>query len=309
MPSADGVYVLTAIAGRYAGERYSIQSAPQRVLGRASGADIQLEDDTVSRRHARFYASRGRVWVRDLGSRNGTQVNGETIAQHAVAPGDRIAIGSSLFRVELVDAAELESRTDKGASASPETREATQTETSGRSMTGTLADIPLADVLQWLGTSRKSGTLRVRGKASGELLMRSGSVYWARIQGSPSLKPERALLRMLQWNDGTFSLDSTSTEEAPGEMGISLEGALMEAARLQDELAHLASTKALPTGSIEAVVPSPRAWKTLSPDQLDVLELAFAGKTWTQMLDLLDCDEVVATKAVLELQKHGVVRF
>ncbi len=70
-----------------------LQASPL-VAGRANESDIIIPDINASRRHAEFYR-RGNAWyVRDLGSKNGTQVNGETIHQPvALIEGDRLTMG------------------------------------------------------------------------------------------------------------------------------------------------------------------------------------------------------------------------
>ena len=67
-------------------------------VGSASEADLVLDDDTVSRQHMVLSFSEQRVRVRDLGSRNGTFVNGARL-EHAVRlePGDRIEVGDHRF--------------------------------------------------------------------------------------------------------------------------------------------------------------------------------------------------------------------
>jgi hypothetical protein len=70
--------------------------------GRGTGCDLVVRDTTVSREHAAF-VQRGDVWwVLDLGSTNGTRVNGLRAAEHPVVPGDRIELGDVV--VELVEA-------------------------------------------------------------------------------------------------------------------------------------------------------------------------------------------------------------
>src|SRR5690606_4360747 len=71
----------------------------QFIVGRNSDSDLVLADDAVSRKHARFFAERQRMWVRDLGSRNGVIVNGAAVRRHCLRAGDRIAIGGSLMSV------------------------------------------------------------------------------------------------------------------------------------------------------------------------------------------------------------------
>lgn len=269
------------------------------VAGRSNDADLVLADDTVSRKHARIYRGRGTLWVRDLGSRNGTQVNGRSIAHHRLRPGDRITIGANVMRVDVVTRAQFER-----SQAGPEET------TAGRSMSGSIEDIPLADVLQWLATSRKTGTLRVRGKSTGELFLREGRVYYARIQDRDSIKAERALLRMMSWSQGVFELDNMLEEAPEGEeLSVGLEHILMEAARVQDELAHLAERRPIPTEEIDLVFPSPVAWRELPPEQLDLVEAIAAGGDWPTVLDRLDTDDLEITTLATKLHKAGVVRY
>lgn len=71
-------------------------------LGRAASCSIGLPDDTfASQLHTRVFASDGGVWVEDLGSTNGTHVNGGRIsAPMQLAVGDRVQIGSTIFEAQ-----------------------------------------------------------------------------------------------------------------------------------------------------------------------------------------------------------------
>jgi hypothetical protein len=70
--------------------------------GRGAGCDLVVRDTTVSREHAAFVLRGDVWWVLDLGSTNGTRVNGLRAAEHPVTPGDRIELGDVV--VELVEA-------------------------------------------------------------------------------------------------------------------------------------------------------------------------------------------------------------
>jgi predicted component of type VI protein secretion system len=73
----------------------------EMVLGRHSEADIRLALPEVSRRHCRLAWSGG-VWrVFDLQSVNGTYVNGESVNEATLHPGDLLQIGGYTFRVAL----------------------------------------------------------------------------------------------------------------------------------------------------------------------------------------------------------------
>lgn len=69
-------------------------------LGRATSNDLILADPMVSEHHAVVWARGGRCWVRDLGSSNGTFVNGQRLAApHALADGDHVTLGSTQLRL------------------------------------------------------------------------------------------------------------------------------------------------------------------------------------------------------------------
>lgn len=76
--------------------------AAQTVLGREIDCDVILTDDGVSRRHARVLAEpSGTYSIEDLGSTNGTTVNGERVGQSVLRDGDRIALGRTLLKFVL----------------------------------------------------------------------------------------------------------------------------------------------------------------------------------------------------------------
>lgn len=63
------------------------------IIGRAVGADILINHTTVSKRHARIYTYLMVSYIEDLGSTNGTYVNGKHIDKHVLRPGDVIRCG------------------------------------------------------------------------------------------------------------------------------------------------------------------------------------------------------------------------
>jgi two-component system cell cycle sensor histidine kinase/response regulator CckA len=83
---------LIAIAGSQAGRKFKIGDLA--VIGRAGDAAVTLEDPEVSRNHARISKSEiGAYLLEDLGSKNGTQVNGLPITRHLLSFGDKIQVG------------------------------------------------------------------------------------------------------------------------------------------------------------------------------------------------------------------------
>ena len=69
------------------------------VVGRSSKADIHIDQDAISRSHARVTAAGGRVTIKDLGSTNGTYVNDELLTDdYQLRNGDLVKIGRTIFK-------------------------------------------------------------------------------------------------------------------------------------------------------------------------------------------------------------------
>jgi len=100
---ADPVRILLEDAG---GRKRAVPFAgADLTVGRAPDSGLLLPDRDVSRRHARLQRTNGAVWVEDLGSANGTRVNGQPIAgRRRIGPGDLVQIGSFDLAVEGADA-------------------------------------------------------------------------------------------------------------------------------------------------------------------------------------------------------------
>jgi FhaA, N-terminal domain/FHA domain len=77
-------------------------SVGSTVIGRGDQANLRLPDVGISRRHARLDFDGGQVVLTDLGSTNGTSVNGQRVSAVALNPGDMVQIGTTTltFRVD-----------------------------------------------------------------------------------------------------------------------------------------------------------------------------------------------------------------
>lgn len=82
-------------------ERGRVYDLPEEVtVGRAPGCGVCVDDAFTSSIHARVYRRDGTLWVEDLGSTNGTWLNGERIASPArVDRGDLVQVGGTVFEV------------------------------------------------------------------------------------------------------------------------------------------------------------------------------------------------------------------
>ena len=291
-------YALKFISGKYQGGEFALPGDKQIIIGRV-GADMVLAEDMVSRKHAKITLNDGgKITIEDLGSTNGTFVNGEKVKQARLKEGDRILIGTSILK--LVQQREGGGPTLEEAAAAQARRPS--------SITGKIEEVPLPDVLQLLRTSKKSAVLLVRSAHKGRIYLREGRVYYAVIDDNHELSPAKSFYRMLTWEKGDFELSAEPPRDFAAEIQQPLEALLMDGMRQLDEYRRAA--KELPSEKAKLVVPTPLkpALRALSPEQLDVLQLVHNHGTLRGVLDRSEKDDAATANLLLQLIKKDYVR-
>jgi diguanylate cyclase (GGDEF)-like protein len=89
---SDEAYVIV-IAGPNVGEMFKVGDGGD--IGRGGDVQFRLTDTEISRRHARIVRRAGEVFVEDLGSTNGTFVNGQQVDAQSLKDGDKIQVGTT----------------------------------------------------------------------------------------------------------------------------------------------------------------------------------------------------------------------
>ena len=84
---------------------------PTLVVGRQESSDIVLRFPNVSGHHCELRLADGHWFVKDLGSSNGTKVNGARVAEHRIDPGDTLSVATLAFEV-VYDPAHLGATTN-----------------------------------------------------------------------------------------------------------------------------------------------------------------------------------------------------
>jgi predicted component of type VI protein secretion system len=92
---------LVVLGGKQGGKEIPV-SGPKFLIGRADDCQLRPQSDLVSRHHCAILLAEGEVTVKDLGSRNGTFVNDERLADGRVLKtGDKVKVGPLEFEVQL----------------------------------------------------------------------------------------------------------------------------------------------------------------------------------------------------------------
>ena len=94
-----GIYVrLEVLQGQYAGRTQEFTLSKELLIGRDPVCDIVFDDPAISRKNSRAFLAGGVVYLEDLGSQNGTSLNGAPIQMPSILrSGDEIAIGDTVF--------------------------------------------------------------------------------------------------------------------------------------------------------------------------------------------------------------------
>jgi pSer/pThr/pTyr-binding forkhead associated (FHA) protein len=308
--STPSQYALRFISGKYQGGEFPLRMEREIVIGRSSDLDMVLVEDMVSRKHAKIATTGGSVVIQDLGSTNGTFVNGEKVKKIRLKEGDRILIGTSIIKLVSVDPNSVGFQTEAEARAKLESNAARRSATSGagRPMSGTIEEIPLPDLLQLLSTSKKSGVVTVRsGQTIGRVYLRKGQVYYATIDDNFTVRPDKALFRMLTWNTGSFELEAPDDRQVMEELTESTEALLMEGMRQLDEIRQVAYD--LPPPGSRLAVPTPLAGKLreLPPEQLDIFQLVLDHGSLNAVLDAYEGSDLEAYRHLAELLRREFV--
>lgn len=333
---------LRFVAGKYEGGEFRLPPEGEVFIGRGAELPVVLAEDMVSRKHARLWIAGDRVQIEDLGSTNGTFVNGERIKSAELRVGDRILIGTSIMKLLATEAPE--SRPTRGGgqiptapslSAAPAVtgtrpgvvttmppgsppgppveslvREQRVSTGSVKTVAGSIEEIPLPDILQLFSTSRKTGLLVVKtgGNRRANLYIENGNLVLAQIEGVKENRSRKALWRVLRWKTGSFELRPARTVPEGDRLSDSMEHLLMDGLRELDELDRLRPD--LPDDDVALDVPRPLEPKLrdLMPSTLDILQVVHNERQLCRVMDAFPemSDLDVAMEIVLLIQKGYV---
>lgn len=114
-------YLLRGICGSVDGRNFPLPATPMTV-GRARDSDLLLDEQGLSRNHARIVPNADGLQIEDLGSTNGSFINGKRVVRGQARAGDEIAFDTLRFR--LVSSEPLEVRAVQVAASAPRSRRA-----------------------------------------------------------------------------------------------------------------------------------------------------------------------------------------
>jgi hypothetical protein len=280
------------------------------VIGRSSDLDMVLIEDMVSRKHAKITLAPGQITISDLGSTNGTFVNGEKVKRSRLKEGDRILIGTSILKLvsvarqagAAIDVKQAQQHLDRAAAVQ-------EKKTGGRTaVQGRLEEVPLVDLLQLLSTSKKTGAIVIKGYRGGRVHLRGGQVVSAVIDADPTLPPKKALYRMVTWTQGGFEFVPQEGElpPMPNEIAEGTEQLVMEAMHQADEMGR--GNLPAPTAAIGVAMPLTPKLRDLPPDEIDLVQLVHNYGVVQAVLDRASGSDLEVSQKLAALIQRGYLR-
>jgi len=301
---SDLRFGLRFISGKYQGGEYPLGEGQEIVIGRSSELDMVLVEEMVSRKHARIALSEGVITIEDLGSTNGTFVNGEKVERGTLKEGDRVLVGTNILKVMAISQDGDQQLDLKAVAAGRVTARQKMSRVGDEPprMSGSLEEIPLPDLLQLFGTSKKNGVLVLQTDTlEGRIHLTEGRVRFAMIEGMDSVPPLKAVYRMLDWHQGQFALDPPDSRKFENTVDASAQEILMEGIRQQDEFNALRARLPALESSYRLNLPLEAKLRELSPVQLDVLQAVLNSASLDVVFDSVPNTDLETGQAILFL--------
>ncbi len=292
---------LRFLTGKSQGNELAIPDPSALVVGRSGNAGVILLDGMVSRTHARFSLNAGSMTVEDLGSANGTFVNGQKIRTLvSLKPGDRILLGATILKLSSA-------AVSAGTEPTIEVTEEVPAREPG-DLSGDLSEVSVVKLLETyaLATSDVFLDLRFDGVA-GFIAVYRGRIWDCGLDSLPAAPPLKTLLRMLNAARGEYYVRPGGPPESR-RVDLDIAALLVEAKRGMDELDIL--RQRLPDVGASLVLSRPLVAPLVALDETDLslVQLSHNLGGVERILDQSRLTDVEAVRRLLGLIDRGYLR-
>lgn len=306
--TADREVNIFLITGQSIGRKFRLRSGQILFAGRSSSTDIFLDENLVSRRHAKFAWVTDEVKVQDLGSTNGTFVNGRKVLSATLKSGDKVQIGQTLMKVYFsddptADMSAIYALTD----AFRERAEPSTAAPRKKTFQGNLALMALPELLQMMAANRSTGILELtRESLAGRIYCKEGALQYA-VLGP--VECEKAVFRMLGWKDADFEFrpEIFDVTKFSRQMSMRLENVLMEGFRQIDELEKLSPEVPPRRIKLRLLTNDQDVLNQLPPAVKAVLRSIVRYQTVGEILDRTPLFDLDVVKILVVLRKKKLI--
>ena len=260
-------YKLSFISGKYQGGSFPLIKNTEMIIGRSGDLDIVIVEDMVSRKHAKILIEDEQIYIQDLGSTNGSFVNGERIKRIKIKNGDRILIGTSVMRVENENASENEFASEKV--------EVSQVGSDNIISNGSLEIMPPNEILVVICGAKKSGVLIVEGEQNAKIYFNKGQIYYCTIDDNPDVNPTKSLHRFLAWNSGNYSFKNSNKLSFENEIMTPTEDVIKIGVNENKQMKKVLEDAPSAESVLSVAMPLEAPLRNLTPDELDIVQLVY----------------------------------
>jgi pSer/pThr/pTyr-binding forkhead associated (FHA) protein len=201
----------------------TLEPGKRFTFGRSSDCDLTIPSQRVSREHAELTWTEQTAFIKDLGSQNGTQVNGRPAVQAVeLKDGDEITIGPYTCTYRAQSGVGSVAKVDRSAASANTVADMAD------SLAGNLEQMSLWELLDSLEHNEKTGTLEVfhpEGDAA-KLVLKEGWPIHATLEGQSG---RDAVYALLAWDEGLFRFEGGEPEEEPNLERVTINALLHEA--------------------------------------------------------------------------------
>ena len=284
-------YLFRFITGKHAGGEFPLKTNREFFIGRGSEFDMVLDDDLVSRRHARITTFGGDIRLHDLQSTNGTLVNGELIAEQSLKVGDKVGIGHSILQL-----VEIESSPSKTPIGQPQRVDNVDRKSTvfKQGLEGTFPGpgTSITELISMVARFNKNAVLDLADESGQriKIYFRDGTIISSRVRMPAEIahlvSAKKALFRAMAFSSGRFKVRGFATDRVFDEMLTDDLDELVAAGEVHRE--HLERYRAMiPDAQSELVMVSPLEPRLsdLSPEALDTLQLVINFRVLSGILD------------------------
>jgi hypothetical protein len=207
-------------------------------IGRGAGNEFYLPDYHASRVHAEIRWNGEAYVLRDLGSSNGTFVNGAQVTEKTLGHGDEVQIGMHVLKLRVEDGTAAKQEFERQSKEVQEWQTVIARPAAEGGLSGTIEDVDLPQIVQVLEGGRKTGRLYVTTTgATGSIYFKNGRIvaadYSDEAQGVVQQDHE-AVYTLLVIAQGVFEFLAEEVDLEP-RITEATHVLLMEALRRSDE--------------------------------------------------------------------------
>jgi pSer/pThr/pTyr-binding forkhead associated (FHA) protein len=206
-------------------------------IGRGGGNEFYLPDYHASREHAHILWNGEAYVLKDLGSSNGTLVNGEQAGEKVLVPGDEIQIGMHILRFRAEEDVKIAEDFERQSKDIQEWQTTVGRPSTEGGLSGSITDVDVSQIVQVLESGRKTGRLYITCiGASGSLYFKNGRIVAADYTDNTAgtIEDHDAVYVLLTQRDGIFEFLNDEIEFEP-RIKESTQALLMEALKRLDE--------------------------------------------------------------------------